>query len=228
MSEGNQLECPWRCRAGYFRSVSFWTRAQTPAPGVRLERERISKESLGTTLGMSCDGRNDCLPAVRVASAAAWNNMATVISLREVIETLEMQGENCLSYLDPDTGEIVTATEEARRLAEEREESQDNLPEWQREMVRKVRAMLASSRCLQLPDRFRIHEWSIMNEFAEAQHSKQVRQELLETIHGAGAFRMFRSTIRRLGIEKSWYRFREEALAEIARDWLGAQELPYR
>jgi hypothetical protein len=72
--------------------------------------------------------------------------MATVISLREVIETLEMQGENRLSYLDPDTGEIVTATEEVRRLAEEPEESQDNLPEWQREMVRKVRAILASSR----------------------------------------------------------------------------------
>ena len=80
--------------------------------------------------------------------------MATVISLREVIETLEMQSENCLSYLDPDTAEIVTATEEIRRLAEEPEESQDNLPEWQRERVRKVRAMLASSRCLQLPDRF--------------------------------------------------------------------------
>jgi hypothetical protein len=112
--------------------------------------------------------------------------MATVISLREVIETLEMQGENCLSYLDPDTGEIVTATEEVRRLAEEPEESQDNLPEWLREMVRKLRAMLASSRCLQLPDRFRIHEWSTMNEFAEAQYSKPVRQELLEAIHGAG------------------------------------------
>ncbi len=195
--------------------------ARSGGATVRLERER-------NTLGMSCDGRNDCLPAVRVASAAAWNSMATVISLREVIETLEMQGENCLSYLDPDTGEIVTATEEVRRLAEEPEESQDNLPEWQREMVRKVRAMLASSRCLQLPDRFRIHEWSIMNEFAEAQHSNQVRQELLEAIHGAGAFRMFRSTIRRLGIEKSWYRFHEEALAEIARDWLEAHELPYR
>ena len=154
--------------------------------------------------------------------------MVTVISLREVIETLEMQCENCLSYLDPDTGEIVTATEEVGRLVEEPEESQNNLPEWQREMVRKVRAMLTSSRCLQLPDRFRIHEWSIMNEFAEAQHSKRVRQELLEATHGAGAFRMFRSTIRRLSIEKRWYRFREEALAEIARDWLGAHELPYR
>jgi hypothetical protein len=67
-----------------------------------------------------------------------------------------------------------------------------------------------------------------MKEFAEEQHSKKVRQELLEAIHGARAFRMFRSTIGRLGIEKNWYRFREEALAEIARDWLGAHELPYR
>jgi hypothetical protein len=92
--------------------------ARSGGATVRLERERISKESLGTTLGMLCDGRNDCLPAVRVASTAAWNSMATVISLREVIETLEMQGENCLSYLDSDTGEIVTATEEVRRLAE--------------------------------------------------------------------------------------------------------------
>jgi uncharacterized protein (DUF433 family) len=88
--------------------------ARSGGATVRLERERISKESLGTTLGMSCDGRNDRLPAVRVASAAVWNSMATVISLREVIGTLEMQGENCLSYLDPDTGEIVTATEEVR------------------------------------------------------------------------------------------------------------------
>jgi hypothetical protein len=53
-------------------------------------------------------------------------------------------------------------------------------------------------------------------------------QELLEATHGVGAFRMFRSTIRRLSIEESWYRFREDALAEIARDWLGAHELPYR
>jgi hypothetical protein len=79
-----------------------------------------------------------------------------------------------------------------------------------------------------LPDRFEIHEWSLMDEFAQRQHSKRVQQELLEAIHGAGAFRMFRSTIRRLGIGKSWYRFHEEALAEIARDWLEAHELLYR
>jgi hypothetical protein len=35
-------------------------------------------------------------------------------------------------------------------------------------------------------------------------------------------------TIRQLGIEQSWYQFREEALAEIARNWLEEHELPYR
>jgi Uncharacterised protein family (UPF0158) len=95
-------------------------------------------------------------------------------------------------------------------------------------MVRKVRAVLAGERCLQLPNHFEVHEWSIMDEFAQAQHSEGVRQELLEAIHGAGAFRMFRSTIRRLGLEKSWYRFREESLVEIARDWLEVHKLPYR
>jgi hypothetical protein len=143
------------------------------------------------------------LPAGREgASAEVWNSMATVIFLREVIEAMEMHGENCLSFLDPDTGEIVTTTEEERRLAEEPDESLEQLPEWQHQMVRKVRAVLAGKRCLQLPNRFEIHEWSIMNEFAQAQHSERVRQELLEVIHGAGAFRMFRSTIRRLGLEK--------------------------
>ena len=137
-------------------------------------------------------------------------------------------GRECLSCLDPDTGEILTATEEVRRLAEEPEESQDDLPEWQREMVRKVRDVLASDSCLHLPGRFEIDEWSIMDEFAQTQHSERVRQELLEAIHGAGAFRMFRSTIRRLGLEIDWYRFREEALVEIARDWLEVHKLPYK
>ena len=154
--------------------------------------------------------------------------MAAVISLREVIEALEMQSDDCVSYLDPDTGEIITVTLEERELAEETEESLEDVPEWQRQMLPKVRAALASDRCLQLPDRFEIHEWSIMDEFAQTRDSERMREELLDAIHGAGAFRMFRSTIRRLGIENSWYKFREEALAEIARNWLEEHKLPYR
>ena len=152
--------------------------------------------------------------------------MATVISLREVIEAMEITSEDCVSYLDPETGEIITVTEEERHLAEE--ESFEDVPEWQREMLPKIRAALESDHFLELPDRFDIHEWSIMDEFSQAQDSERIRQELAEAIHGAGAFRTFRSAIRRLGLEQSWYKFREEALVEIARDWLEEHKLPYK
>jgi hypothetical protein len=128
--------------------------------------------------------------------------------------------------LDPDSGEIITVTEEERRLAED--ESLDDVPEWQRDVLPKIRAVLKSDRFLELPDRFDIHEWSIMEGFARGHDNDRIRQELLDAIHGAGAFRMFRSLIRRLGIEQNWYQFREEWLAEIAREWLEEHKLPYK
>ena len=152
--------------------------------------------------------------------------MATVVSLREVIEAMEITSDDCVSYLDPDTGEVITVTEEERLLVED--ESLEDVPEWHREMLPKIRAALESDRFLELPDRFDIHEWSMMDEFSRAQDSERIRQELADAIRGAGAFRTFRSAIRRLGLEQSWYTFREEALAEIARNWLEEHKLPYK
>ena len=152
--------------------------------------------------------------------------MATVISLREVIEAMEAATEECTSFLDPETGEIITVTGEERDLVEE--QSLEDVPEWQHEMLPKMRAALESDRFLELPDRFDIHEWSIMEEFSRAQGNERIRQELTDAIHGAGAFRIFRTAIRRLGLERSWYQFRDEAVAEIARNWLEEHKLPYK
>ena len=153
--------------------------------------------------------------------------MGAVISLRQIIEAMEMRTDESVSYLNPETGEIIMVTEEERLLVEEGEPL-DDVPEWQREMLPKIRAALESDLFLALPDRFDIHEWSIMDEFARAQTSERIRQELADAIHGPGAFRMFRSAIRRLGLEHSWYQFRDEAIAKIARNWLEEHKLPYR
>jgi hypothetical protein len=151
--------------------------------------------------------------------------MSKVISLREIIAALEAASDDCTSYLDPETGEIVVVTEEERALAED--PCWEEAPAWQREMMPKIRAALESDRFLELPDRFDIHEWSIMERFSRAQNIEQIRGELLNAIRGAGAFRAFRSAIRRLGLEQSWYQFRDEALAEIARSWLEEHKLQY-
>lgn len=152
--------------------------------------------------------------------------MASVISLREVIAALEVASDDCASYLDPDTGEIITITEEDRHLAED--ESWEDAPEWQREMLPKIRAVLESDRFLELPDRFDIHEWSIMERFSRVQNNQQIGHELLDAIHGAGAFRAFRSAIQRLGMAERWYQFRDAALAEIARSWLEEHKFRYK
>ena len=153
--------------------------------------------------------------------------MAVVISLREIADAIDSLSDDWEAYLDPDTGEIVTVTDEERRLVEEGA-LDDDLPEWQREMLPKVRAALESDRFLLLPDRFEIHEWAVMERFSRAQENERVQRELLDALHGSGAFRMFRGAIRRLDIENAWYQFRAGALEEVAREWLEEHNLPYK
>ncbi|HEY6344301.1 MAG TPA: UPF0158 family protein [Bryobacteraceae bacterium] len=49
--------------------------------------------------------------------------------------------------------------------------------------------------------------------------SDRIREDLLNAIHGSGAFRYFKDTLRRYRIEKNWYAFRTDALREIAIEW---------
>jgi hypothetical protein len=136
----------------------------------------------------------------------------------------------CRSYLHRDTGDTVTLTEE-QRIAAERDddpEREENLPDWERASLAVARAVAESDRYLQLPDTYDVHEWSIMEAFAEGRPRPSDRDDLLDAIHGRGAFRMFRSAIRRLRIEDEWYRFRGNALQAIARRWLEAHGISYR
>jgi len=77
----------------------------------------------------------------------------------------------------------------------------------------------ATDRFIELPSKLDVNEWTIMEEFSESVKSPRIREELRDAIHGAGAFRQFRSTIRRHHIEKDWYAFRDNALREIAIEW---------
>ena len=157
--------------------------------------------------------------------AGVFEAMSKVISLREVISALEAASDEGSSHLDPETGEIIMVTDEERALAED--DSWAEAPAWQRELMPKIRAALEGDRWLELPDRFDIHEWSIMEGFSRSQNSERIRRELLDAVHGAGAFRSFQSAIRRLGLDQIWYQFRDESLADIARGWLEEHNLKY-
>lgn len=152
--------------------------------------------------------------------------MGVVLALRDIVDAIESQSNEGEAYLDPDTGEIILVTEDERVLVEQGR-SDDDLPQWQRELIPKVREALESDKFLALPDRFEVHEWEIMQRFSQEQ-SEHARKMLLNAIHGSGAFRHFRSAVERLGLLDAWYRYREEAIQQIARDWLEEHKLAYR
>ena len=151
-----------------------------------------------------------------------------VVSLKDVVDAMDLPSDDWTSYLNPKTGEIVTVTDEDRRLVEDEDVDEENLSEWQRETLPRVRAALESDDFLALPDKFEIHEWAIMERFAISQEREAGRDELLDAIHGAGAFRSFRSAVRRLHIEEEWVRFRQSAFERIALGWLEAHGISFR
>jgi hypothetical protein len=81
---------------------------------------------------------------------------------------------------------------------------------------------------VKLPTKFDIHEWSIMEEFANAVESERISTELVNALHGKGAFRYFKDTLRRHRIEKEWYAFHDEALREIAIEWCEENQIAWK
>ena len=141
--------------------------------------------------------------------------MAVRVKLRDVVEALDLPSQDWRSYLNRDTGAIVTVTGEGRLLDDEDSDAEETGED------------LDSDRFLALPDSFEVHEWLIMDRFALDRSNARQRDDLLDALQGRGAFRMFKSRIRSLGIENDWYRFRTCALEEIARGWLKSNQIEY-
>lgn len=152
--------------------------------------------------------------------------MGVVLSLRDIVDAIESQSNEGAAYLNPETGEIVQVSEDELALVEEGAADED-LPQWQREAMPKIREALESDRFLVLPDRFEVHEWAIMERFSQ-QQNPHARQTLLDAVRGSGAFRHFRGAVERLGLLDAWYRYRNDAIEQTARDWLEEHKLAYK
>ena len=63
--------------------------------------------------------------------------MAARVKLRDVIDAMDLPNQDWQSYLNRDTGEIVTVTDEDRALVED-DADLDDLPDWQREALPKA------------------------------------------------------------------------------------------
>jgi len=152
--------------------------------------------------------------------------MPKVVSLEQIVAALDLPDQEWESFLDPESGQIVTVTDEDRDALESGEA--EDVPEWQRELLPAIREAVESDRFLRLPTSFEIHEWSIMERFGRSIEDPSVQSDILEVLHGTGAFRSFRRELDRHGLGERWYEYRGSAFEQIARDWLGQHGITFR
>lgn len=134
------------------------------------------------------------------------------VQLEIIIEAIEMVDDTSRGFLNIDTMEIVWLndyfdSEENERLSEEIDNHFD--------------------RYLRLPTQWDINEYSIMENFIESLYDTNVQNNLYIAIRGRGAFRRFKDTVYCLNIEKEWFKYRDEAIADIARCWCKENKIDY-
>ncbi|MGO9137866.1 MAG: UPF0158 family protein [Syntrophales bacterium] len=152
--------------------------------------------------------------------------MKAIVSIKDVVNEIDVLSDEHSAFLNRHTGELVTLSNEEISAAEE-DDNIDEYPEWQRDMIIKAKEVINSDDYLPLPSKFEIHEYHIIEEFCHSVVDDKIRGDLLRKIRGRGAFSRFKNAIQMNGIEEEWYRFRQEELEKIAIDWLEANQISY-
>ena len=145
--------------------------------------------------------------------------MSVCVKLDRIIEGLECQGEESCSYLDKRTGKIIFIRDEEFRAAEDGDDTED-CPEWERDIIEAAKEIVQDSDdYIPLPTQFDIHEYGIMEDFCFSLADTDIRDDLLSSIKGRGAFSRFKGAIYRYDISDKWYAYRDNEYRQIAIDW---------
>jgi hypothetical protein len=142
--------------------------------------------------------------------------------LSDLILALEMPSEEFRTYFDRKTGAVVLVEETMlSRLEDGEEEDLDDLAEWRKVEYEVAKEIVSDngSRFIPPPDKFEFHEYRVMEEFIRSMDDDEAADQLWQAIKGRGAFRYFKDTLHRLGIQQSWYDYLDEAQRKFVIEW---------
>ena len=145
------------------------------------------------------------------------------VPLNAIVDSLEIQTREDRAFLDRETGEVkIFAVEVLGRVEDGEADEEDG------EDYREAERVLDNpERYLRLPTQFDIHEWQIMRDFADSAEA-QLRDELLDALHGSGAFRHFKSALRRHRCVEQWFAYRKDAFRKIAVEWCEEHQIEFQ
>ncbi|MCK5242209.1 hypothetical protein KAR34_07145 [bacterium] len=144
--------------------------------------------------------------------------MGITVKLDDIINGMEFQSDESTSYLNTKTGEMATI-DNLEFSAAENNEPIENFSEWEHENLRVAKEILQTDDYISLPSKFDIHEYEIMERFCLSIADDELRDTISRALKGSGAFRRFKDNIHQYNIADEWYKYRDEAIKQIAIDW---------
>jgi hypothetical protein len=161
------------------------------------------------------------------------------IGLSELEMAFDSDNEMISYYLDRETGEINSVSDEERSLLERIYESyydeqtqtvnweaafqKEHIPDWQREGLQEADRVEAGlgSRFIAIPSENSREGYRDMEAFIDTVRIPRLQERLERAIGGRGAFRYFKDVLLDYPAERElWFRFKQERLLQRIREWL--------
>ena len=143
--------------------------------------------------------------------------MRNNVKLRDLVDAIQFYSEGSESFINLRTNEICMISESILFCAEH---DDADYPDWQKEEVQHAKAYLENeSNFISLPSPRDADEFSMMEDFISEVSNERNQEHLFRALQGKGAFRRFKDTVITLGIENSWYQFRDERYKQFALKW---------
>lgn len=149
--------------------------------------------------------------------------MNAVVIIKDLIDGIDCHCPGIRGFLNVETGIIEYIGEQELAMAEEEIDDEDVDPE----LMELAEDIVDGEYFIPLPDEFEVNEYRIMEDFCHKISDERIREILCNTIQGKGAFRRFKDTIIKYDLEKDWFRYKEDALREIAVNWCEENDIPY-
>ncbi len=149
------------------------------------------------------------------------------IKLKDIIDEMDTLSDEYKCFLNKETGALISVSTEELSIAEE-DDDFSQYPEWQQETIKEALDIIVNwNNYVELPDKFEINEYDIMERFCYSIDNDMISNALQSAIHGSGAFRRFKDTVIKFRIDDRWYKYKEDAYKEIARDWCDYNNIEY-
>jgi hypothetical protein len=142
-------------------------------------------------------------------------------------------------YLDLETGEVISVSDEERGSLESIYESyydeqsetvnwenaseKEHVPDWQRELLQNADQVEAGfgDRFIAIPSEGSHEGYRDMEAFIATVHNRRLQERLERAISGRGAFRYFKDVLLDYPDERErWFQFKWERLHQRILDWL--------